>query len=73
MQRCKIKIKIKTQLFFFQQKVRAAWFTVSLGDSSWIPVLAENGFVFHRSDNPTEVTMIKWIPSDEPSQVSIIR
>ena len=53
------------------QKLRAAWINVSLQDSSYIPVLASKGFEFHHSKHSQEVTMIKWIPTDEPSQVRI--
>jgi hypothetical protein len=45
------------------------WFNVALADSLWIPILAENGFEFHHTANAKEVTMIKWIAKDEPSQV----
>ena len=42
---------------------------MDLSDSIWIPILAENGFEFHHTDNAKEVTMIKWIAKDELSQV----
>jgi hypothetical protein len=45
------------------QGVRGVWFHVGLADTEWVPVLAENGFVFHhaRSDR---VAMVKWLPKD---------
>ena len=62
-------LRHRVNAFNVTQRVRAAWFDVSLNDSPFIPILASNGFEFHHSKNSKEVTMIKWIPDDELSQV----
>lgn len=51
------------------ENIRAVWFDIALKDSAWIPILAENGFEFHHTSNPQEVTMTRWLPKNEESQV----
>lgn len=50
------------------QGVRGVWFIVDLGQSNWIPILADSGFDFHHAQSGS-VSMLKWLPRDEPCQV----
>ncbi|KAL7640272.1 UNVERIFIED_CONTAM: hypothetical protein RMT77_009686 [Armadillidium vulgare] len=51
-----------------EKKVRAVWMNVYLEHSFWIPVLVKNGFNYHHA-KPNYVTMVKWLPKDEPYQI----
>ncbi|VDM69442.1 unnamed protein product [Strongylus vulgaris] len=47
------------------REIKGVWIRVSIEDSSLIPVLVENGFVFHHTQ-PHYLVMTKWLP-DTPS------
>ncbi|CAL4088870.1 unnamed protein product [Meganyctiphanes norvegica] len=49
-------------------KMRAIWFNVDLNHSEWVPILAKNGFTYHRAQSD-EVTMVRWLPKDEPNNI----
>lgn len=51
------------------QGIRGIWFYVTLKDSEWIPVLAQNGFDFHHARPEDGVAMTRWLPENEPSPV----
>ena len=51
--------------------MRGVWFHVHLGQTEWVPILAENGFTFHHAKTD-KVAMVRWLPENEPNMVSMI-
>lgn len=53
-----------------EEKRRCIWFRVNIKHSSWVPILAENGFNFHHArDSDNFVMMCKWLPKDSHSNL----
>uniref|UniRef100_A0A914ZDV3 Nudix hydrolase domain-containing protein n=1 Tax=Parascaris univalens TaxID=6257 RepID=A0A914ZDV3_PARUN len=44
--------------------IRGVWFHVDIKDSWWIPVLVEEGFIFHHAQS-NYVMLTKWLPEQE--------
>lgn len=51
--------------------MRTVWFYISLQHSTFIPVLTENEFVFHRVNDPSGQTLVlcRWLPKDKPKTI----
>lgn len=50
--------------------IRTVWFHVSLKHAKWLPILAENNFIFHRVPNDgNSVIMCRWLLEDIPNHI----
>ncbi|XP_065216980.1 uncharacterized protein LOC135843147 [Planococcus citri] len=51
--------------------IRTVWFYISLQHSMFIPILTQNGFVFHRVNDASGQTLVlsRWLPKDKPSTI----
>lgn len=62
-------VKLKESLKHWSSiNIRTVWFSVGLKQADWIPVLAKNGFKFHRTKDD-DVIMYKWLPVSEECNV----
>ncbi|XP_070571446.1 nucleoside diphosphate-linked moiety X motif 6-like isoform X2 [Ptychodera flava] len=58
---------LKSSLVAWQQQgLRGIGLKISLRQSSFVPIAAKHGFVFHHSQ-PSYVLMTRWLPTDVPN------
>nr|CAH7766777.1 unnamed protein product [Callosobruchus chinensis] len=63
------KSRLQDSLAFWKQNGnRAIWFRINLSHSSWVPVLAEEGFNFHHAKEDY-LMMYRWLPDVEASNI----
>lgn len=61
--------KLETSLaHWIESRKRGIWFRVNLQDAEWIPILAQNKFIFHHARDDF-VMMIRWLPTDETPNI----
>lgn len=51
-----------------KDKKRAVWFCVHIPNTEWVPILTEQGFIFHHAKEEY-VMLYHWLPSDEECNI----